>query len=92
MFLKTQSEIRKKKKTNTLEYLRSNCGLKRDEMSNLTPAMVRKNFNYMTPPVDEQWRVTLMKELISVRNAGYVDVPGFTSSELEDMLTSICSD
>jgi len=31
-----------------------------------------------------------MKELIRVRNAGYVDMPGFNSSEIEDMLLSAC--
>ena len=54
--------------------------------------MVRRNLVCITPPLDEQWRVSLMKEFIRVRNAGYVDMPGFNSSEIEDMLISICSD
>ena len=60
-------------------------------MSKPTPSIVRRNLVYITPPLDEQWRISLMKELIRVRNAGYVDMPGLNSSEIEDMLISACA-
>ena len=75
---------------NTLEHIRSKCGLKQNELSRLTPSMVRKQFRYMPIPFSEQWRVPLMQELLQARNC--MDLPGFTSSEIDDMLTSVCCD
>ena len=33
-----------------------------------------------------------MNELLQARDAGGVDMPGFTLDEIDDMLTSVCSD
>ena len=77
---------------NTLEHIRAKCGVRQEELSKLTPKMVRKHIRYMSIPDIEKWRVPLMNALLQARNATGVDVPGLNSGETDDMLTSVCND
>ena len=74
----------------TLEYIRSKCGLKKNEVSTLTPAMVKRNIMYMPIPEQEQWRLSLMNDILSIKD-GNADLHGFDFSEIDEIASYVCS-
>ena len=55
----------------------------------LTSAHAKK-ICYFPPPVEERWRIHIVKELIEVRD-GKAEVPGFSQAEVKEMLYAIAS-
>ena len=47
------------------------------------------NQTYSEVPESELWRVTLLEELLMVRQ-GKMDIPGFTPNEITNLLDDIC--
>ena len=45
---------------------------------------------YHTIPENEEWRVSLVKEIIEVKENEY-EVPGFTNEELEEIINFVCT-
>jgi hypothetical protein len=52
--------------------------------------MIAKSMKYWTPPIDEQWRIPMLKELFEVRAGGAVilDVERY---EVKMMFDHLCS-
>ena len=44
---------------------------------------------YAEVPNDQLWRINFLHELISTRQ-GELEVPGFNSEEISDMIDNIC--
>ena len=74
----------------TLEYIRDKCGLKKYELSKLTPAIVKRNIQYMPTPEHEQWRIPLMNDILRIKDGNSV-LHGFDTSEVNEMAAYICS-
>ena len=73
----------------TLDFIRVKCGLKANEIDKLTPLMVKRKMSYMKIPEQEQWRVPMIDELLSLRDGSGI-IPGFYLSEVEAMLFNLC--
>ena len=56
----------------------------------LTPANIKRNLKYFKVPVDQQWRVSAVSELMDVRS-GVSEVGGFSATKVEDYIEHICS-
>ena len=76
----------------TLDHLRTACGLAHDETMKLTPSLIKRSLKYMELPEDEKWRVPLLKELIESKDDRQMTIPGFTTSEVDEMLDYVCID
>ena len=59
------------------------------ERGSLTTRIIRK-MRYSTPPLDEQWRVPLLRELLDVRD-GRAAIPGADPQHIDHMISEICS-
>ena len=73
----------------TLDFLCVKCGLKATEVDKLIPHMVKSKMDYMEIPKHEQWRIPMIEEVLRIREgSGYI--PGFTSTEVDEILLNIC--
>ena len=54
----------------------------------LTPGIANRS-RYSTPPVEEQWRLSILMELLEVR-AGLAFIPGADPAEIQLMIENIC--
>ena len=72
----------------TLEYVMRECNIEKSGLDCLTPSMIKKKISYMPVPPSEKWRIAFLKELLSARKDASVgvDICGFTSSELDDII------
>ena len=59
------------------------------ERGSLTTRIIRK-MRYSTPPLDEQWRVPLLRELLDVRD-GRAAIPGADPQHIDHMISEICN-
>ena len=75
----------------TLSKLLQECSLEKDDLDKLTANLVKKKLEYKTVPIDEEWRVTLGKELIKIRDDEATELPGFSTEECEELLHHICT-
>ena len=66
----------------TIQKISTECSL-----SSLTPALVKKNMKYFQIPCDEEWRIDPLTELLS----DSLEVPGFSSEELEEIKAFLCT-
>ena len=73
----------------TLYSLRTRCGLAHDQNSQLTANLVKKKLNYFATPETEAWRIEMSLELLKLRK-GELELPGFSSSERDEILKHIC--
>ena len=48
-----------------------------------------RNIRYFPPPPGEMWLLSLLDELLEVRN-GRIEVPGVGQEEIKDMIEDIC--
>ena len=60
-----------------------------DDPRLLTANDIKKCCKYWPVPSNEKWRVPMCKELIGVREGSLV-LPGFDSSECEEILYHLC--
>ena len=49
-----------------------------------------KNMSYFPPPLGEEWRIPLAKELIEIRD-GKLDVSGVSREAIEEMIDEVCT-
>ena len=49
-----------------------------------------KNMSYFPPPLGEEWRIPLAKELIEIRD-GKLDVSGVGQEAIEKMIDEVCT-
>ena len=61
------------------------------KIDQLKPYLVKKKcVRYLDIPEDEEWRIGLCNELISIRDSDNVLLPGFDSEELNSLLRYVC--
>ena len=60
------------------------------DIEELKPAMVKDKVRYRVIPDDETWRIDMCKELMNLRRNDDIQVVGFTTDELEELLTFLC--
>ena len=46
--------------------------------------------SYVECPVNEMWEISLISDLIDIRDNPYTLLPGFTIDEIKDMLSYAC--
>ena len=74
----------------TLHALAKNANL--EEISDLTPQLVKNTLRYFPVPEDEDWRIQICSEIMSIcKNNNDIEIPGFDMHEINDMLKFICS-
>ena len=52
----------------------------------LCPSLVKEQMNYFSPPVNEQWRSSVVQELLEVKRNN-MDLQGFENEEITEMLS-----
>ena len=67
----------------TLTRISQEC---KKEAKLLTATIVRKHMQYSAVPGNESWRMSVISELAEKT----LDFPGFSESEIQDMLTCAC--
>ena len=61
--------------------------VRKNDFDSITPSMVKNMMYYMPIPNNQKWRVPLLNELTSTRNADTdIDIPGFSPEEIEDLI------
>ena len=68
----------------TLCTLGSACGC---DVSTLSASAVKRAMEYFAVPVGEEWRIPVLQELLDPE----VEVPGFLSVELKEMIDYVCT-
>ena len=58
-------------------------------LMNLTPALVKNNLNYFSVPIEENWRIGPIHEILELDDQ--VLIPGFTNDETAAMLANLCT-
>ena len=71
----------------SLGHLADLCGV---PVSNLSTGIVKEKIKYKEIPEQEKWRLPIAKELMLTRSLE-TEIRGFSSNEVEDMLSFICS-
>ena len=61
------------------------------ELHALKPMLVKKKVRYRTTPLHEEWRVTMCKELLQMRDSTNLELPGFTADEQKAILDHLCA-
>ena len=51
--------------------------------------MIKKNLRYFETPAEQQWRVSVLSELLEVRSGTKV-IDGLTSSEVANLVQLLC--
>ena len=74
---------------NTLSYIRRQCGIN-NEVQEIHPYQVKKNMHYMQVPEGEQWRVTMIQELLMIRKNVQSGLQEFSIDEVNDILDYLC--
>ena len=69
----------------TITKIASDCNVARNH---LVSSLV-KNMSYFVPPVTEQWRIPLLRELLDVRNRKS-SIPELDPEEVNFMIDEIC--
>jgi hypothetical protein len=71
----------------TVTRIANDCGVERGM---LTTSIAKKQISYFSPPVEESWRIPLLKELLEVRD-GQAEIPGVNGDDIRLMINDICS-
>ena len=53
-------------------------------------SLVKKKVRYFDTPFEEQWRISLSKELMYIRSNDSALIPGFNDEEVNDLLKFVC--
>ena len=75
----------------TLTYLMSECELQQNQLSQLTPQLVKLKCRYFPLPKGEEWRVPVIMECMEAIN-GRVTVSNFQPHEFLNLMNSLCID
>ena len=79
---------------NTLTKLMMKCNLNPDAdgaLDKLTPGLIKQRMSYAIVPEQELWRMSIGQELIKIFDGCGTSLPGFTRTEVEDILKFVCS-
>ena len=71
-----------------IRVLLDECGLQR--LDQLSTNNVKKNCCYFNVPMEQQWRLPLISELLQVKNNN-LNLGEYMSTEVEDMLKYLCT-
>ena len=74
----------------TLSSLMNSCGLQPEHLSNLTAGLIKRKLSYQIVPEEELWRLDMGQELLKLRDGDYLDLPGFSKDELDELLKHVC--
>ena len=74
----------------TLSSLMIKCGLEPGELHKLTANLIKKKMTYEVVPEEEQWRLDIGQELLRLRVNGCLNLPGFSSTEVKELLRHVC--
>ena len=75
----------------TITYLMRECKLPPDQLSQLTPQLVKKKCQYFSVPEGEEWRVPVINECLNAIK-GRVTVSNFQPHEFLNLMNSLCTD
>ena len=70
-----------------LRKIASECGVNKDE---LNPCHVKDSMSYFSCPNEEQWRIPLVKNLMSIRSSEML-LENFERKEIDAILEDICT-
>ena len=62
-----------------------------DTIDSLTPRTVKKKVKYFEVPDHEEWRISLVAELLQLRK-GSLSLPGFQQDETQEILDFVCAE
>lgn len=70
----------------TVTKIARDCDVERSTLC----SSIAKSLVYRAPPLEEEWRLPLLKELLDVRS-GHGQIPGVVLDEVNVMINNICS-
>ena len=70
-----------------LSNIAKECGLQRWVEGALNPSTIKRNMRYFETPDEEKWRLDVLQELMSTEEC----LGGFSSSEIDEMKTWLCT-
>ena len=62
-----------------------------NDIDDLTSRGIKECLSYFSIPNDEEWRLSISKEIMTSLKDTHIVIPGFESEELIQMLNYICS-
>ena len=60
------------------------------KINDLTTHHIKSNMKYFEVPEDEKWRISIVHELLMLKN-NVMEIEGFTKGEINNMLLQVCS-
>ena len=60
------------------------------DIKSLTPATVKSNMKYFPVPDEEQWRIPLLSNLVSIRTEDLL-IENFENTELDNIIEYVCT-
>ena len=63
--------------------------MKKSSISELKSCEVKESLEYNPVPINQSWRIPFLKEIIDIK-AGNLEVEGFTSGEISEIMEHIC--
>ena len=74
----------------TLRHTLDVCNLNSRNIDHLTPSLVKRKMEYVRTPAGHEWVADMAQELINVRDSK-IEVHGFMTDEIIDMLDFVCT-
>ena len=99
LIMQSQKEALKKVfnqvKWNVLSYTGNNLRrimklMKKESISELKSSSVKADFKYKPVPEQEMWRMSILEELLEVRENKF-EISGFDQEEIEEILEFVCT-
>ena len=78
----------------TLTKLMMKCDINTDAdgaLEKLTPGLIKQRMSYAIVPEQELWRMSIGQEFLKICDGCGTSLPGFTKTEVEDILKFVCS-
>ena len=75
---------------NTLRQLLDKCSMTESEPDVLTAPLVKKKLSYFDMPMEEQWRVPLLQELLKIRQ-GNLKLGNLDNTEISFLIDYLCT-
>ena len=60
------------------------------EVCKLTPNIVKTNMQYVKTPIEDEWRIPLLQNLIRIRTNEWT-LPGFDHKEFNLLINDVCT-
>ena len=73
----------------TLQSIAMSCNMKPGDIIYVTPDLVKKGYRYKEPTEEKVWQANLAYELLQIRE-GNLNVPGFSTQDIKDLLKYAC--